>query len=53
MENLCFPENFKQCKDCGEVLLMDEISFVKRSRSKDGFSPRCKRCEKIKRDARS
>ena len=53
VENLCFPENFKQCKDCGEVLLMDEISFVKRSRSKDGFSPRCKRCEKIKRDARS
>jgi hypothetical protein len=53
VENLCFPENFKQCKDCGEILLLDEVNFVKRSRSKDGFSPRCKRCEKIKRDART
>ncbi len=49
LENIFFPENFKKCKDCGRVLLMDEINFVKRARSSDGFSPRCKKCEKIKR----
>lgn len=49
-ENLFFPENFKKCKDCGRVLLLDERNWVRRKRSNDGFSPRCKRCEKIKRD---
>lgn len=48
-ENLMFPENFKKCKDCGRWLLLDERGWVRRKRSKDGFSPRCKRCEKIKR----
>ena len=48
-ENLFFPENFKKCKDCGRVLLLDERSWMKRKRSNDGFSPRCKKCEKIKR----
>ena len=50
MENIFFPENFKQCKDCGKVLLLNEANFVKRHRSSDGFSPRCKKCEKIIRD---
>lgn len=50
LENVFFPENFKKCKDCGKVLLIDEENFVRRSRSNDGFSPRCKRCEKIKRE---
>lgn len=48
-ENLFFPENFKKCKDCGRSLLLGNRDWVKRQRSKDGFSPRCKRCEKIKR----
>ena len=48
-ENLFFPENFKKCKDCGEWLLLDEKNWMKRKRSNDGFSPRCKRCEKKKR----
>jgi len=52
LENIFFPENFKKCKDCGRVLLMNEENFVKRSRSSDGFSPRCKNCEKIKRKGR-
>lgn len=52
LENIFFPENFKKCKDCGRVLLMNEDNFVKRSRSNDGFSPRCKCCEKIKRMGR-
>ena len=50
MENVFFPENFKRCKDCGEVLLLNERNFVKRHRSNDGFSPRCKKCEKIMRN---
>lgn len=51
-ENLFFPENFKTCLDCGRVLLRDSENFVKKSRSSDGFSPRCKQCEKKIRDAR-
>ena len=52
LENLFFPENFKKCKDCGRTLLLNEENFVRRIRSNDGFSPRCKKCEKIKRDKR-
>lgn len=52
MENIFFPENFKKCKDCGLILLRDSSNFMKRSRSTDGFSPRCKRCEKIKRNGK-
>lgn len=48
-ENLFFPENFKKCKDCGKSLLLTDRDWVKRARSRDGFSPRCKCCEKIKR----
>lgn len=49
MENIFYPENFKKCKDCGEVLLLCSENFVKSKKSNDGFSPRCKRCEKQKR----
>lgn len=52
LENLFFPENFKKCKDCGKTLLRDEENFVRRHRSSDGFSPRCKSCEKILRELR-
>lgn len=48
-ENLFYPENFKRCKDCGRSFLLDERNWVKRKRSNDGFSPRCKSCEKKKR----
>lgn len=51
-ENLFFPENFKKCKDCGRSLLLSNRDWVKRARSRDGFSPRCKRCEKIKRNGK-
>lgn len=50
MENIFFPENFKKCKDCGEIFLLSDKYFVKRQRSNDGYSPRCKKCEKIMRD---
>jgi len=49
-ENLFFPENFKKCKDCGRSILLTDRDWVKRQRSRDGFSPRCKHCEKIKRN---
>lgn len=46
IENLSFPENFKKCTNCGRVLLIDSENFVRKSRSKDGFSTRCKVCDK-------
>ena len=49
MENIFYPENFKKCKDCGKTLLMNTDNFVRQKKSNDGFSPRCKRCEKEKR----
>lgn len=49
MENIFYPENFKKCKDCGRVLLLNNKNFVKQKKSNDGFSPRCKACEKLKR----
>lgn len=52
LENLFYPENFKKCIDCGRTLLRDEDNFMKKKKVKDGFSPRCKRCEKILRDKR-
>lgn len=51
-KNLFYPENFKVCRDCGEVLLLTPENFVRQKKSRDGFSPRCKRCEKIKRESR-
>lgn len=49
MENIFYPENFKKCKDCGRVYLLNSNNFVKQKKSNDGFSPRCKNCEKLKR----
>ena len=46
IENLSFPENFKKCTGCGKVLLVDPDKFVRKSRSKDGFSTRCKICDR-------
>ena len=46
IENLSFPENFKKCTGCGKTLLIDPNKFVRKSRSKDGFSTRCKICDR-------
>lgn len=46
IENCFFPENFKQCACCGKILLLDGRNWVKKTRSKDGFQSRCKRCER-------
>ena len=46
LENLTFKENFKKCTCCGETLLLDSHNFVRKARSKDGFSTRCKKCDR-------
>ena len=46
VSNYFFPENFKRCTSCGRLLLLHEYNWVRKSRSKDGFQSRCKRCEK-------
>ena len=46
IENCFFPENFKKCTDCGRILLLDGRNWIKKSRNKDGFQNRCKRCER-------
>lgn len=46
ISNIFFPEEFKTCCHCGETMLRDPINFTRKSRATDGFSSRCKRCEK-------
>ena len=50
IENMCFEENFKKCHDCGKWLLIDAENFVRKSRSKDGFSTKCKKCDRADRE---
>ena len=50
VENLCFPEEWKTCSCCGKTLLKDSENFTRKTRSKDGFTARCKKCEKIARN---
>ena len=49
IENMCFEENFKKCNGCGKWLLIDAENFVRKSRSKDGFSTKCKKCDRTDR----
>lgn len=41
---------FKKCNTCGTWLLRDASEFVRKARSRDGLSSRCKSCD---RDARN
>lgn len=50
IENLCYPEEWKTCTCCGRTLLRDSENFTKKTRSKDGFTARCKKCEKTARN---
>lgn len=52
VENLTFPENFKTCTKCGRTLLCCGDNFMVRSRNRDGYSARCKDCEKDDRNNR-
>ena len=46
IKNIFFPENFRTCNECGRVLLLNSDNFTKRNRSANGFSTKCKECEK-------
>ena len=50
IENMCFEENFKKCHGCGKWLLIDAENFVRKSRSKDAFSTKCKKCDRADRE---
>lgn len=43
---LAFPENFKRCSTCGKTLLLHKHNFIRKARSADGFTARCKVCDK-------
>lgn len=53
VENLSFKENFKKCNTCGKELFISSENFVRKSRSKDGFSNRCKKCDKLDREKKN
>ena len=44
--NVFFPENFKQCSCCGDMLLRCPENFTRKGRATDGYAARCKICEK-------
>lgn len=46
VENIFFKEEFKVCTRCGRTLLRDADNFTRKARSNDGFTSRCKTCEK-------
>ena len=52
VSNLFFSEEFKKCTKCGKVLLICSENFVKKSRSKDGFTNRCKICDRLDRQSK-
>jgi hypothetical protein len=49
VSNLFFEEEFKMCTGCKKIMLRDADNFTRKSRSKDGFTARCKKCEKASR----
>lgn len=53
VSNIFFEEEFKTCTGCGKTLLRDADNFTRKSRSKDGFTSRCKHCEKEARQGRN
>ena len=44
------PYMWKECSCCGRLLLIDPQNFVKKDGAVDGFSARCKKCDKELRD---
>ena len=49
VENIFFEEEFKVCSGCGRTMLKCPENFTRKSRSKDGYTSRCKKCEKVAR----
>lgn len=48
-QNIFFEEEFKKCNTCGRLLLKDPHNFVRKARAKDGFTNRCKDCDRLAR----
>ena len=44
------PYAWKKCSCCGRLLLIDSQNFVRKDGTVDGFSCRCKKCDKVIRD---
>lgn len=44
------PYAWKKCSCCGRLLLIDSQNFVRKDGTVDGFSCRCKKCDKAIRD---
>lgn len=53
VSSIFFEEEFKTCTGCGQTLLRDADNFTRKTRSKDGYTSRCKRCEKLSRQGKS
>lgn len=53
LENIFYPENFQTCRQCGKTLLLHELNFVHKAKSKTGFTTRCKRCDHDQRARRN
>lgn len=52
LEKILCAGAFKNCRVCGRELLISERNFSRRARSKDGFSNRCKVCDKENRSTK-
>lgn len=44
-----YKNAWKRCSCCGEMVLKDSRNFVKKAKSADGFTNRCKKCDAKKR----
>lgn len=44
------PLHWKECNTCGKTKLRDSREFVRKAKSSDGLSNRCKVCDKEKRE---
>ena len=49
VSNVFFEEEFKTCTGCKKIMLRDADNFTRKARSKDGYTTRCKKCEKASR----
>jgi hypothetical protein len=49
VSNVFFEEEFKTCTGCKQIMLKDSNNFTRKARSKDGYTTRCKKCEKASR----
>lgn len=50
VSNVFFEEEFKTCTGCKKIMLRDADNFTRKARSNDGFTTRCKKCEKAGRN---